>query len=95
MAVTALLTRDVERRVAPVLALLDARAWPNDELNTLIGFLRGPGAAAHDGLAPVITQLERAYANPCPLPELRRIVASLVASLADAPAGEPAGRPAR
>lgn len=32
--------RDVQRRVAPALALLDTRSWPHDELRTLTGFLR-------------------------------------------------------
>lgn len=36
----ALLMRDVLRRVAPVLALIDARAWPNAEVGTLTNFLR-------------------------------------------------------
>ena len=36
----ALLLREVSRRVAPVLALLDARAWPHAELGILITFLR-------------------------------------------------------
>ena len=34
------LLRDVERRAAPVLALLDARAWPHAELGTLTELLR-------------------------------------------------------
>lgn len=34
------LMRDVARRAAPVLALLDARAWPYAELGTLTAFLR-------------------------------------------------------
>lgn len=34
------LMRDVTRRAAPVLALLDARAWPYAELGTLTTFLR-------------------------------------------------------
>ena len=34
------LMRDVARRAAPVLALLDARAWPHDELGTLTTYLR-------------------------------------------------------
>jgi hypothetical protein len=37
----ALLMRDVARRAAPVLALLDVRAWPHAELGTLTAFLRG------------------------------------------------------
>ena len=36
----ALLLRDVRRRTAPVLALLETRTWPAAELRTLIGFLR-------------------------------------------------------
>lgn len=36
----AALLRDVERRAAPVLALLDARTWPHAELGALIGVLR-------------------------------------------------------
>ncbi len=34
------LMRDVARRAAPALALLDARAWPHAELRTLTSFLR-------------------------------------------------------
>lgn len=34
------LMRDVARRAAPVLALLDARAWPHAEIGTLTAFLR-------------------------------------------------------
>ena len=37
----ALLLQGVHRRVWPVLALIDAGAWPTAELNTLVGFLRG------------------------------------------------------
>jgi hypothetical protein len=36
----AMLLRDVERRAAPVLAVLDARTWPHAELGALITFLR-------------------------------------------------------
>src|SRR5581483_5089997 len=36
----ALLLRSVERRAAPVLALLDARVWPHAELGALLSFLR-------------------------------------------------------
>lgn len=36
----AVLMRDVARRVAPVLALLDIHAWPHAELGTLTGLLR-------------------------------------------------------
>lgn len=36
----AILLRDVNRRVAPVLALLGTRAWPHAELGALIEFLR-------------------------------------------------------
>ena len=36
----ALLLRDVRRRAAPVLALLETRSWPHAELHTLTGFLR-------------------------------------------------------
>jgi hypothetical protein len=36
----ALLLRDVQRRAAPVVALLDARTWPHDELRALVAFLR-------------------------------------------------------
>lgn len=35
-----LLMRDVLRRATPVLALLDTRSWPHEELGTLITFLR-------------------------------------------------------
>lgn len=35
------LIRDLTRRTAPVLALLDARAWPHAELGALTIFLRG------------------------------------------------------
>lgn len=34
------LLRNVERRAAPVLALLDARVWPHAELGALLCFLR-------------------------------------------------------
>jgi hypothetical protein len=34
------LLRDVRRRAAPILTLLDARAWPAAELDTLTRFLR-------------------------------------------------------
>lgn len=36
----ALLLRDIRRRAAPVLALLQTRSWPYAELGTLTGFLR-------------------------------------------------------
>jgi hypothetical protein len=36
----ALLLQGVQRRVWPVLALIDARTWPTAELNTLVSFLR-------------------------------------------------------
>ena len=36
----ALLMRDVERRAAPVLTLIDVRVWPHAELGTLVKFLR-------------------------------------------------------
>jgi hypothetical protein len=36
----ALLLRDVRRRAAAVIALLDAHTWPGDELGTLVAFLR-------------------------------------------------------
>ena len=35
-----LLLHGVHRRMWPVLALIDAGAWPTAELNTLLGFLR-------------------------------------------------------
>ena len=35
------LMRDVRRRVAPALALLDARTWPRAELVTLLSHVRG------------------------------------------------------
>lgn len=37
----AVLLREVSRRAAPVLALLDTRTWPHAELGTLIGILAG------------------------------------------------------
>jgi hypothetical protein len=36
----AILMRDVERRAAPILALLGTRAWPHAELGALANFLR-------------------------------------------------------
>jgi hypothetical protein len=81
------LTRDVARRVQPVVALLDAHTWPYAELGTLIGFLRTSPPDARP-LHEVAARLEDAYERPCPMPELRRIVDELVAAL---PAGELSG----
>lgn len=67
------LMRDVERRAAPVLALLDARAWPHAELGTLANFLRADVLRQvsdeevhlypHDSSAPPFVELSADHAR--------------------------------
>jgi hypothetical protein len=67
----ALLMRDVVRRAEPILALLDARAWPHAELGTLARFLRAAVLRQvsdeeallfpHDSSAPPFAELSAAH----------------------------------
>jgi len=52
----ALLLQGVHRRVWPVLALIDAGAWPTAELHTLVGYLR----------ASLLRQASEEEASPWP-----------------------------
>jgi hypothetical protein len=109
----ALLLQGVQRRVSPVLALIDTGTWPRAELHTLVAFLRTsllrqasdeeallfPYAAGtpfaeltvqHARLHTLTERLAHVIVTPCPLPELRNVVAELTTVLSRHVAAEQA-----
>lgn len=81
------LIRDLDRRAFPVLALLERRVWPYDELGTLTAFLRDtvlrPATAGYGRLLALTAQLERVRGEPCAPERVRGLVDEVSAALRD------------